>query len=267
MKRIVKSPSPKELTQWLRGQQKLAQEQKLAKGQTMNCRYKQLETRIKIIVKQRLLQDQGYLCCYTGIRISEKTSHIEHFKPQSEFYENHEDVDYNNLFAAFPGSDYGKDQDEEKQGKNQDEEKQDEKKRRSCPFGAHARTDWYDQEQFINPLSPQCETVFHFDLDGKISADPNNLAAQTTLDRLNLADPSLTDMRKDAIYEFLYESEISTKQAEVLLEKIIHNHDSKGRYRSFCFVLKQACEEYIRRRKQKQIKNKVIQSQTRKSKK
>ncbi|MBW4622133.1 MAG: TIGR02646 family protein [Cyanosarcina radialis HA8281-LM2] len=240
MKRIFKSPSPKELTQWLKSQQKITQGK--------NCSYKDdLGTDIKAIVKQCLLEDQGYLCCYTGIRIDRAQSHIEHFKPQSRFFENHEDVDYNNLFAAFPGSDY-------------------EKKHGSCPFGAHARRDWYDEDQFISPLSSHCESAFHFNLNGEIQASPNNTAAKTTIDRLNLAHASLTEMRQQAIESLLFESEIGLKQAENLLEKI-YDRNTKGQFRPFCFVLKQACQEYIRRGKQKQTRNKAIQSQGKRQKK
>lgn len=239
MKRIVKSPSPKELTQWLQTQQNISP------GQNINCRYGDLTAEIKAIVKQQLLKDQGYLCCYTGIRITEAKSHIEHFKPQSNYYDQNEDVDYNNLFAAFPGSDY-------------------EKQYGSCPFGAHARKNWYDPDQLISPLSAQCEAAFQYKLNGEIT--PNNPAAQTTIKKLNLSDESLTEMRKSAIDTLLFEANISLKQAETLLEKI-EDRDRKDQFRAFCFVLKQACEEYIRRKKKAQKRNQVIQAQTKRSKK
>jgi uncharacterized protein (TIGR02646 family) len=237
MKRIEKSSSPKELTQWVK-------QQPTHKGKKVNCRYGDLTTEVKTIVKQRLLEDQGYLCCYTGIRISEATSHIEHFKPQSECNKDdenkYEDVDYNNLFAAYPDKDY-----ETKYG--------------ACSYGAHARTNWYDEDLFVSPLSPQCEAVFKFTFKGAIQSVPDNLAAQTTINRLNLAHDSLTEMRQQAIDEFLFESEISLKKAQELLEKI-YDRNMKGQFRPFCFVLQQACEEYIRRGKQKQTRNKAIRS-------
>jgi uncharacterized protein (TIGR02646 family) len=36
-------------------------------------------------VCNELLQEQGYTCCYCGMRIARENSHIEHLKPQS-FY-------------------------------------------------------------------------------------------------------------------------------------------------------------------------------------
>jgi hypothetical protein len=47
---------------------------------------------------------------------------------------------------------------------------------------------------------------------------------------------------------------MSLRQAKEMLEKI-YDRNTKGQFRPFCFVLKQACEEYIRRGKQKQRRN------------
>lgn len=237
MKRIIKGKSPKELTQWFDGQPSNDQGK-------INCRYNDLPSDVRAIVKQRLLQEQGYICGYTGIRITDTRSHIEHLKPQSAYFDNHEDVDYTNLIAAYPGPNAA-----------------------SCPYGAHAKAHWYHEEQFISPLSPQCETAFQFNLDGEITAhSAHDTAAQTTIDRLKLADASLTELRKEAIQSFLFDSEISLKQAKDLLEKI-YNRDTQGQFRDFCFVLKQACEEYIRRQEKAQARRKAIQSQAKQSKK
>jgi uncharacterized protein (TIGR02646 family) len=234
MKRIIKTASPKELTQWFNAQPK-------TDTGKLNCRYSNLPSDIRATVKQHLLNEQGYICGYTGIRISEGRSHIEHLKPQSRYFEDHEDIDYNNLLAAHPGYDTGQ-----------------------CAYGAHPKADWYDDQQFISPLSPKCEKAFHFNLEGEIRAAPNCSSAQVTIDRLQLSHPSLTEMRKQRIDTFLYDSNTSLQQAQVLLEKI-YDRDSKGQFRPFCFVLKQACEEYIRRGKQKQSRNQAIQSKPKRS--
>lgn len=226
MKYIEKSSGPNELAKWVKMQGEL------------NCRYDNLPSEIRSTVKKRLLEDQGYLCSYTGIRISKDRSHIEHLKPQSVYYENKEDVDYTNLVAAYPGPTPPK-----------------------CAYGAHPKSNWYDEILFVSPLNRQCETAFQYKLNGEIQAAEGNTAAQTTLDRLNLKDESLTEMRYQMIQEFLFEEGISLTQAQTLLEKI-YDRNPKGEFRPFCFVLKQACEEYIRRVKQKQTRNKAIQSKS-----
>jgi uncharacterized protein (TIGR02646 family) len=229
MKRIEKSNSPTELTQWVKTQG------------SINCRYNNLPSDIRAIVKQRLLQDQGHICGYTGIRVSEGRSHIEHLKPQSCYFENHEDVDYTNLIAAYP-----------------------ETEAHRCPYGAHPKADWYDEAQFISPLSANCENAFQFSLEGEIIAhSAHHPAAQITIERLNLSHQSLTEMRQQAIQALLFESEMSLTQAKNLLEKI-YDRNSKEQFRPFCFVLKQACEEYIRRKKQEQTRARAIQAQSRK---
>lgn len=53
------------------------------------------------ILRKQLLEEQGYVCCYCMSRISERTSKIEHFLPQSEFRE--KQIDYSNLFVACKG--------------------------------------------------------------------------------------------------------------------------------------------------------------------
>jgi hypothetical protein len=129
---------------------------------------------------------------------------------------------------------------------------------------SNPKADWYDNETFISPLSPQCETAFQFNLNGEITAhSAHHPAAQTTIDQLNLTHQSLTEMRQQAIQTLLFESELSLTQAKDLLEKI-YDRNSKGQFRPLCFVLKQACEEYIRRKRQKQTRTKAIQSQSRK---
>ncbi len=231
MKRIEKGSNPAELVKWVKIQGEI------------NCRYSNLPSDIRAIVKQRLLEEQGQICAYTGQRISDKHSHIEHLKPQSRYYSNHEDVDYTNLIAAFPGGDAPR-----------------------CAYGAHCKSDWYEEDSFISPLSANCEVMFQFNLKGEIQAVNDHPAAETTIQRLNLTHASLTEMRQQAIETLLFESELSLKQAETLLAKI-YERDSKGHFRPFCFVLKQACEEYIRRGRQRQARKKAVQSQSKKSEK
>ncbi len=238
MKRIIKSNPPIELKQWFHAQP-------MDNHEKLNCRYHNLPSEIRAIVKQRLLEDQGYICCYTGIRISESRSHIEHLKPQSVYFENYEDVDYNNLLAAHPGPNSGQ-----------------------CAYGAHPKADWYHDDHFISPLNPQCETAFKFNTKGELQATSSDIAIKTTIEQLNLTDESLTELRKQAIETLLFDSEISLKKAQDLLQKI-YDRNSKGQFRPFCFVLKQACEQYIQRKEKAQTRKKSIQSQenTKRSKK
>jgi uncharacterized protein (TIGR02646 family) len=225
MKYIIKGNPPASLQRWFTRQHGI------------NCSFEDMPTAIKAEVKTRLLEEQGYLCCYTGKRIDMQSSHIEHLKPQalSRRDGDHEDVEYNNMLAAFPKEDNP-----------------------PCPYGAKKRGDWYSPE-FVHPLRRDCEQRFKFNLKGEISPRENNdLDAAETIKRLGLDDKYLDDDREEAIDELLFREKISEAQAKRLREQIMQR-DSRGRFRAFCFVLEQACAEYIRRLEKRHARRLAIQ--------
>lgn len=233
MKYISKGAPPTELRRWF-------EQQPVEDGYRLNCGYRQMPSDVKAIVKQRLLEEQGRLCCYTGRRVDEHSSHIEHFKPQSRCT-NHEDVDYNNLLAAFPG----------------DNEK------RKCAYGAHAR-DNCDESLLISPLHPSCENSFRFDEYGKIRAANNNdQRAQETIKRLRLCDQSLTELRRQAIETALYRKKqpISPAQLQTIVERYCLR-DRNGYFFPFCYVIVQAAQELLKKAERKRKRDQAIRSQT-----
>jgi hypothetical protein len=96
MKHIVKGSEPPELGKWFNKQPTNET------GKRINCGYNDMPSDVRAAIKKRLLQEQGCLCCYTGLQIDEASSHIEHFKSQKLCREegSHEDIDYNNLLAG-----------------------------------------------------------------------------------------------------------------------------------------------------------------------
>lgn len=225
MKRIIKSKPPASLQRWYRRQHGI------------NCSFKDMPSDVKESVKKSLLTEQGCLCCYTGKRVDANSSHIEHLKPQalSRRDGDHEDVDYNNMLAAYPKGD-----------------------KPPCPYGAKKRGDWYS-EDFVHPLRPDCERRFIFKLDGEIAPrDENDFGAAETIRRLRLDHEYLTADRKTAIEELLFTDEVSEAQAKRLQQQIM-KRDSKERFIAFCFVLEQACLEYIRRLEKKRARRLAIQ--------
>ncbi len=197
MKYIQKRNAPAELRRWL-------ESQPVKDGKPINSGYGDMPGEVKQVVKQRLLQEQGCLCCYTGLRIDENKSHIEHFKPQTLCVE-HEDVDYRNLMAAYPNE-------------------QHERQYGPCKFGAHRKDNWYDQALLISPLHGDCESHFKFDVFGKISPTRGeDSAAVETIHRLGLADSSLTELRRQAIETALFRSAHQPLSAQQL-EKIARSY-------------------------------------------
>lgn len=225
MKRIIKGNPPASLRKWFTGQHGI------------NCSFGDMPTAIKDEVKEHLLAEQGRLCCYTGKHVEIESSHIEHLRPQalSRLEGNHEDVSYSNMLAAYPKEDSP-----------------------PCPYGAKRKGDWYS-EDFVHPLLPDCEQRFIFNLGGEIAPrDSNDVGAAETIRRLRLDHEYLSDDRKAAIEELLFTVKVSEAQVRRLQEQIMQR-DSQGRFRAFCFVLEQACAEYIRRLRKRRAKTLAIQ--------
>ncbi|AFZ20486.1 retron system putative HNH endonuclease [Allocoleopsis franciscana] len=239
MKYIRKGSGPRELRQWFRT---LPLNEN---GKPINCRYDDdIYQDLKEKIIKALLEEQGYLCCYTGIRISEENTHIEHLKPQSisqQDENDHDDVMYSNMLAAYPKGD--------------------------CQFGAQARGDWYELDFFIHPLDGSCETKFHFDMEGGIKpVSQTDLAAKKTIAHLKLAHPLLVDLRKQAIDELLFPEDEVLSEAK--LRRIVENgysiRDKKGRYPHFCFIIEQVARQLLHKVEQDRKRRQAIHKQKRK---
>lgn len=228
MKHIIKRSTPHELRRWFDGQP-------LEDGRRINCGYGDMPGDIKHAVKQQLILEQGGLCCYTGIRINNQKSHIEHFKPQN-LCQNYEDVKYNNLLAAYPGGNAQR-----------------------CPYGAREKNNWYDVELLVNPLRADCENRFRFDSLGQItSAQEDDQAAKETIKNLRLYHGSLTETRKKVIETALFHKHQPLREAQLLrITESYCQRNSKQLFNPFCFVIIQAARELLRRaerrRKRKQF--------------
>jgi uncharacterized protein (TIGR02646 family) len=230
MKYIQKGNEPAELHHWVK-------EQPIENGNRINCRYADMPGEVKRLVKQRLVEEQGGLCCYTGIRISENESHIEHFKPQSRC-DDGEDIDYTNLMAAYPGQSY-------------------ERTNGRCKFGAHAKHDWYDEALLVSPLRGDCEDHFKFDQFGNIKhkRDADRTAIET-IKRLGLNHSELIELRKQAIEKALFPKghRLSKQQLGEVAKTYCHRNATEP-FRPFCFVIAQVAQQLLQKAERKR-KNK-----------
>lgn len=226
MKRIRKTHPPREFLEWLK------------ENEGLDCSYAALQGKeAHTVLKNNLLREQGFLCAYTGVSISEEDSHIEHIKPQTVCRKVPnpgnsylEDVEYRNMVACFPqdGGDV------------------------SHGYGAPIKGGWWNEEQFISPCQEDCERRFIYKWGGKVSpAQENDTAANTTIDILGLNAKSLEDRRYRAIVGFFGFSskrktkELSQRDAKALLT-IIDKPDSTGKLSEFCFVFEQLLPKYIK---------------------
>jgi len=131
-------------------------------------------------VKDSLMKEQGYICCYCERRLTDDDSHIEHFNPQSN---NAVDpLDYSNMLCSC--------QDRLEKGEP-----------RHCGV---LKDNWFDNQPLVSPLDPDCEGHFAYTADGKIQpATKSSDAARMTIMKLGLNIPKLNDLRKKAMEPFL----------------------------------------------------------------
>lgn len=129
-------------------------------------------------VKDTLISEQHFLCCYCCNRIHESVSHIEHFIPQS--INPSKQLDYHNMFASCNG--YVKDI------STVNEE--------SC---GHRKKDWYDRNFIISPMDPECEEIFEFFPNGSIQPHDEDSKASNMIEHLGLNSYALRKAREAAI--------------------------------------------------------------------
>jgi uncharacterized protein (TIGR02646 family) len=232
MKHIIKGAEPRELRDWINNQP-------MENGQRINIDYDDMP---KDPVKKRLLEDQGWLCCYTGIQVNEVRSHIEHIKPRTKC-DRYEKIDYTNLLAAYPGDD-----------------------KPNCGFGAKAKADWYEPNHFISPLKKQCEACFHFDMDGKVAPvnGAHHAAARHTIKHLKLDHVALTQMRRDTIEEILFPKgkPISEAKLRAIAEGAYSQRNNQGRFPHLCFVIEQVARLLLHRVERDRKRREAIHKQS-----
>ncbi len=145
--------------------------------------YADLSGATKQTVKEALMADQGYLCCYCERRLTDNDSHIEHFRPQRDPAV--DPLDYDNLLCSC--------QQQLRRGEP-----------RHC---GNLKDEWFDETLLVSPLSPDCEGRLAYTGQGLIKpAGEEDAAAAETITRLGLAIPKLNALRSHAIEPFLDDS-------------------------------------------------------------
>jgi uncharacterized protein (TIGR02646 family) len=259
MKKISKTYPPTEYLQWLKCQEQLGIKDKLQFNYDTGIDREPFDA-----LKKKLIEEQGYLCAYTGMKILPDiknidgqiteigTFHIEHLKPRTLCKQEQkdkkkvlsEDLDYQNIVACYP-----KDENDT-----------------PCSFGAKLKDDWWDEKEFISPCQDDCERRFSFSWNGNVSSTiDEDHAAKKTIEILGLNKVSkskshennqtgeyhIHDRRRDVIQAYfrigknLKTKMLTKKQAEFLLRNI-YEKDANGHLQEFCFVLKQLLERHIK---------------------
>lgn len=180
----------------------------------------------KPIVHEALLKEQGYICCYCGMRIDRKNSHIEHLKPRTAYPDLA--LDYTNLIASCQG-----------------ESEQPPPQPVHC---GHKKRYWYNENLMVSPLDANCENFFRYSGFGDIlPTDESNkkVAAETTIEQLGLNIPKLTRMRRAAIEGILQAIDGLTNEEIEEFAEALKKPDTNGQCTPFCFSINYILNQYL----------------------
>ena len=197
MRHIEKTAEPPSLTQW-----------KHQGDENWNPGWGDFDTRpIEQIVKQLLLQEQGFLCCYCEIRVDQNRGHIEHIQPRHSHPELA--LEYGDMLYCCPETPRG----------------------RPTTCG-HARKP--NDPVPVSPLDADCESRFRYAETGEMLArDENDQAAKSTIRILNLNEATLRRSRAE-VYQEVADArrEVSAEEFRRWLDLELQR-DSEGRLNPF----------------------------------
>lgn len=179
---------------------------------------------VKDAVKNALIKEQGYLCCYCGKRI-ELSDHlkIEHILPQGKF--DYAQLLYSNMILSCDGGEKARET-----GNKQ--------------FPVHCDSKKKENLIALSPTNNCCDNCFLYDEDGSINAFPGkNEGVREIIDLLGLDNPVLRNQRKAAIDAY---KNLTLTTAEWESELIrVKNKDADGKYISFCNAIEYYIENYM----------------------
>lgn len=162
MRRVVKRAEPQSFAAW-----------RCSGNADWQPSYQDLRQPMKGLVRDALLAEQGYVCCYCEQRVAaDANSHIEHLVPQS--LDPGRALDYGNLLC-------------------------------SCTNRHHCGGRRGNAELPVHPLQGDCADVFEFGSDGSVRARAaaRPVAGERAIDVLGLDCDGLRDRRRRAVGAFL----------------------------------------------------------------
>lgn len=229
MRYINKGEEPESFTTW-----------KALANEDWTPTYDDLRGQEKTELYNALLREQGFICCYCGMRITRELSdigedtsdidrdscHIEHLQPQSIYPELA--LEYKNLLASCQAE------------------------RNKVPPPpvrcGYKKEDWYDENLIVSPLDANCVDYFRYSASGEIlptDASDKQAAAKTTIEKLGLDIDKLRAMRSAAIDGALLAIQGLTDEEIQLLAQGFELLNDEGKYQPFCFAIAYILNQYF----------------------
>lgn len=202
MRPISKGAEPADFTQWEKGE-----------SSDWSPGWNDLDgTSIKSTVKEALLREQGYVCCYCEQRIEKADSHIEHLESRQDFPQR--SLDYTNLLACCT--------------------REEPRIPRHCGSRKGARS------LKVHPLLPDCREYFIFTSSGDVrptDVPTHKKKAQEAISILGLDIGKLVAMRKRSIDGFIQAlAGVEPERARAALA-CLDQQDAQGRHEPFASAI------------------------------
>lgn len=197
MRKIHKTKAPKEFIEFC--------------ASMLGVSFKDLSGEPKIALRKRLLEDQGYICCYCGRRIDESNTKIEHIMPQKLFPEL--SLDFNNMLASCDGGEKDRSEGVKKN-----------------KHGLHCDSKKKDQMIPCSPLEDIIESLFVYFADGTVNGAGKG---DDMVNILALNTPFLVHQRKAAIDNYGIFPPSNWDDEFMRLSR----RKDDGKIIEFCFVL------------------------------
>lgn len=173
---------------------------------------------IKAALRVSLLEEQGYICCYCGQRVSSADSIIEHLKCRDRYPRL--ELDYMNLMCSCLG---GQD-----------------KRSRNPQYPLHCDAIKGNVDIPLSPLIAESETLFKFDEDGHIYGMDDR--AEEVIQKLNLDNSKLVAKRKNAIDAYRWLDDEFTDWEDEIAN--VNTRSADETLTEFCHVIKCYITEY-----------------------
>lgn len=197
MRHIEKTEPPKEFVEFCK---------------TPDVCFESLSGEPKRALRKRLLEDQGYICCYCGRRIADdEHMKIEHIKCQDRY--SALSLDFCNMLASCDGGEL------------------DRENRVRPRHKCHCDAKKENEDIPVSPLDSGIEELFTYFDDGTVKGTG---AGKKLVQTLGLNVDYLVSRRKNVISEYI-ENEPEDLEAELQWLKSMHD----GEFEEFCFVLEQ----------------------------
>ncbi|MGV0025669.1 retron system putative HNH endonuclease [Phormidesmis priestleyi] len=225
MKYIQKGKEPSSFTAWKAEQLKAE----------LTLIYEEFRGEGKRELHESLLTDQGYICCYCGIRVSQENSHIEHLPSQSFFRSINDPygaISYQHLLASC-GIDEKWRKDKYQKEWTEEEFENLLSCSNRCGIGRK------DTPILISPLQTDCEAFFAYDasngaIEAKENSDQRN-AALATIATLNLDAQKLRNLRKAAIDTAIFSLIEGLTEEEIV--RLFKGKNPREELIPFCFAI------------------------------